>query len=286
MAEQVIPIPTAVQMPFGPSVVVYMFGKTFRPDGQPVNWSIRSNPEAAKLIASFAAEHEVSTILQPSPDFSARVCQRWDLAKAALVPTRNDGAVTFLRGASADGVDDVRPGEAFYIASGDCPTLVLYDPTWGRLVCAHAGRDCLWDRRHILEGAPARPSASVVTSAFACFNRHPLRTRAFICGGIAGRNFEHDVESGDLASSNARMVGHFVDECGKFSVVGDSNDGCLDLKFIIARQLVKAGLFPDMTGCDAIDTFDDRLNGEYVWWSNRRGDKQERNGILIVHRET
>jgi copper oxidase (laccase) domain-containing protein len=282
-----IPVPTAVFMPFGPRVTIYAFGRA--PAGQMINWSIAKNPDVGKYIAEFALKNAgVTEILSPRPDFSGRICTREELTVQLENIVGRCEVSRILRhpeNVSADGVE-IKPGQAFYIASGDCPTLVVFDPIGKRLIAAHAGRDCLWDREHVLNDKTAREHASIVDAAMLEFDDvPPEELKAFIACGIAAKNFSHSLTDPNLKSKNLEMIAALEKNC-PIEFMGKDSAGCINLREIIRSQLISHGLRPDAIGCDAIDTYGDTdSTGEHYWWSNRRGDKTVRNGVLVIYND-
>jgi copper oxidase (laccase) domain-containing protein len=264
--------PTAILEPFGPKVAICLFGR-------PENWSFEVEPQAPKRISSYCFDLGVKTIVAPIADFSAVVRSRSELSETNLLDADFSKKVSILRN-FGDGAE-AYPGEAFYVRSGDCPTLVIYDPESGRLVCAHAGRDCLFDRGRF-RNCPAREHESVVGAVLNCFEQTE-NLRAFITCGISGRNFKHEmILNGELRSPETELMLEFFKKIEPKSV--DLMTGSISLKGIITAQLVFGGVNPQNIGYDLIDTFGDKSNDQYTWWSHRRGNKDERNGVLVLNR--
>ncbi len=273
MPEKHVIRPTAVLEPFGPRVSICLFGR-------PENWSFETNLEAPRKIAEFCLEHGIKKITAPVADFSAVVCPcsvppdvfMYDfgfLKKVQMLRNSADGAVIY-------------PEEAFYVRSGDCPTLVVFDPDSGLIVCAHAGRECLYDRANLLGKAP-RQHKSVVEAALCRFDSNHSRLLAFITCGIKAGNFKHELWVGGV--KRTPEVWNML-ECLK-EVHSDSVDlktGSISLNGIITAQLIAGGVQPQNIGHDLINTYGDLNEGCPVWWSYRRGDKVERNGVLVLNR--
>lgn len=285
MATDISYIPQAAIAPFGEKVGISLFGRPF-------NWSLKTNFDGAtEAIRCLVEGCDVTSIIAPRPDFSARVVGRKDLEEGRIIiPAKSlkFSDIPLLRGMpekTGDGAM-IFPGEAFFIASGDCPTLVMYSPFSGKLGCAHAGRDCLFDRAK-LRGGAARKHESVVFALldqFSWYDRSHIK--AFITCGIGGESFRHSMIEGDRREENRAMINYIVATWGPHCVVGSREEGALSLKEVIRAQLLSAGISPDNIGQDSIDTYMDgdyayMQNPGYRWWSNRRGDKSERNGVFV-----
>ncbi len=259
-----------------PDIVGYAFG---RPD----NWSL-ADMATRNRIALFAHQRRVTKIFAPVPSqFNAKICARGEFNEEILIPLVNRDHVTIFRSPPADGCE-ILAYEGFFIASGDCPTIVVHDPDSRRTFCAHAGRDCLFDRSNALGRGKSREHDSVVHALLAEFPKEVARNlKVFIACGISGRNFSHPLQGHDRSEECQKMLMYIEHHYGCGFARGDLSLGCISLKDLIRMQLVQRGVESDNIGCDNIDTFADTdRGGNHVWWSNRRGDKKERNGVLIL----
>lgn len=273
--DTTIPLPTESHVIEGGRISVHCFGKD-------EDWRL-GNDVARRLIANFAFGHGVTDVLAPVPvEFNAIVCEPEQLSPEHEEPVGRCEKMTFYRRFKADGTQ-IKPRQAFYITSGDCPTLVVFNLITGELFVAHAGRNCLWDRNNIIEGKPPRAHASVVDAIMAKIPQgHRRFCKAFIVLGIAAENFCHPTYDSTHGAANQKMVEHFVQTLGT-SVCHDLLDGKLSVKGIIREQLMRNGVPADSIGLDMADTFGDKSkSGSPKWHSNRRGDKT-RNGVLVIY---
>lgn len=278
-------IPTALTMPFGvdAGVGIMAFGRM--PEKAPNGWKLGSNGQknefVEKQIAECAFNCEINTILAPVSDFSGSVCDPEQLSHHSDYQVGRCEKVVIKRNAHADGVV-VPPGTAYYLASADCLTLLLYDPVSRRLVCGHAGRESLYDKAK-LEGMPARTHESLTQSMVAVIGGRPEHLRAFAGFGIGRQHFLHPTD-GDTAKGqwNQRMRLVF----SKWDpALSSDKTGRLSLRTVIKNQLVEQGVLEDRIELDSTDTFSDQRadHSGFQWWSNRRGDTLERNGVLVVY---
>ncbi len=280
-------IPTSVVTPFGTDagVTVYAFGKM--PHEAMAGWKFGrdgvQNTAVEKRIAEFAFERGVVKIFAPIPDFCGQVCFSEQLSLHASYQVGRCERVSIYRDTlSSDGLL-TQKGTAFYIAPADCLTFLLYNPDSGKLVSAHAGRESLYDPG-VLVGKPVRRHGSLVGSAIEAIGGQVERLRAFAGFGISRDSFQHpwpDPISTDSEKRNLAMCKHLAQWDSKAAF---DRAGRISIKKIIREQLVAAGVADDAIAQDCVDTFSDQTSdGSYRWWSNRRGDKEERNGVLVVY---
>lgn len=273
--DTTIPVPTESHLIEGGRISISCFGRE-------TDWRLASE-DARRLIANFAFSHGVTEVMAPVPsEFNAVVCEPNQLSPEHEEPVGRCEKVTFFRKFKADGTQ-IKRTQAFYITSGDCPTLVVFNPITGELYAAHAGRNCLWDRGHIIDGKPAREHASVVDAIMEKIPEAYQRfCKAFIYLGIAAENFSHPVYDSTYGAANQKMIDHFVETLGP-TVCPDQQEGKLAVKTIIREQLILWGIPADSIGQDMADTFGDKAeDGSLKWHSNRRGDKT-RNGVLVIY---
>jgi len=186
-------MPTVVSRPnlqrvcCGNQVVVRLFG---RPD----NWNLgqlrykRGRAGLLQKIAAIGQEglKNVERILAPDArKFNARLVEAEALSEEIFVNKR----LSLFRGAQADGVV-IPHHSAFWISSGDCPTVVIFDQNQDRLIVAHAGRDCLIDRSIISDNRRSRPHSSVIETLKDKVD--PANTKTFITCGIGPNSYIHN----------------------------------------------------------------------------------------------
>ncbi|GEM_PF-2033225 len=266
--------------------VIQCFG---RPTG---DWSILHNRTGAlRRISAVAFQHSAQRVLAPRSDFSGRVCNREHMLAADREVDPEQSPSTPLapiyrgpREYPGDAVEII-PGEMFFIGSADCPTVTIYDRESNRMICAHAGRDCLFDRGALLEGKAPRQYSSVIDTCFAQLGAPSIvfgAVQVWVNCGIRS-SFFHPTHDERFREKNQRMVDYFVNTCGPEAVRGLSFDGDLDLHTIVAHQVFRNS--PRATvHFDAIDTLgqkDMARSGIPLWYSCRRGDVKSRNGVCV-----
>ena len=289
--------PTAGYMPFSGRVSIRLYGRISPPIlggedmlRQPWNvhdWAIKDRiaEETRANIAGTLRQIGVKTVSAPRPQkFNAVICEPGDLTGDAVSISSD---VTFMRGLDADGV--VVPVETpFWLSSADCLTLVVIDPKTGMTIASHAGRDCLFDRERIYGRPPSREHESVVDAIITRFKAAHVNAKylqAFMTCGVGPEHFEHDWGHRDvvMATRNQAMCAHVLMRWGTQCLDGDLLKGKLVLTEIVRAQLVKHGVRVFNIGFDVVDTYDDvNVNGDHLWWSNRRGDGDKRNGVLVT----
>jgi copper oxidase (laccase) domain-containing protein len=250
-----------------------------------------NNPWITSAIQQVITEHDIRRAFAPKPAFNARVVKAEDLTKE-LLPA-------FFRGADADGVLLERSGDAYFLASSDCPCTVIYDRIKHRVLGLHCGRDALIDRG-MIESKPPRPNYSVIDAEL---KQIPLayadKLSVFIAAGIGPRTFDHPttefVPSTDgvmkmnpYAEGNRRLIKHLretfdLNGCslGKSLVVRDIDAGHINIDALIRVQLQNTGVLASYIDSDKHDTATDKYHdGTFMFHSNRR-DKTKRNLVVV-----
>lgn len=267
--------PSATYSLFNGRVEIALYGK-------PNNWSLLNpTPEALIRIGEAAQGGQVSTLLAPKPSaFNAKVCLPEDLRE--VIDTGN--CVRILRGVDADGVI-IPEGQAFYLASADCVTIVATDPKSGLTIAAQGGRDCLIDRKRVNGDGPSREHESVVDAMVARFKEagiNPKYLKVFLTCGIGPKEFEHNFFDPKYGQGNIKMCLDLVAKWGKAVLDGDITRGKIVLTEVIRAQFAAHGVPPYQIGFDVVDTFADTdREGQHRWWSNRRGDGANRNAVIV-----
>jgi len=261
-------ISPTVKLPLSKRLTAYLLGR-----GYP-GWMAsqvkgeRVTPFAHEL-GTFASSLGVSRIFQPNPhESNALLCRPDELTDVVSL-----NGVSLCWGVRADGITNLKKGEAFYIVSADCPTVVLYD---GEGVTPfHAGRDCLVVRPG--RGEATRPS--VVTNALALFP-DAAKVSAWILCGVGDMSYPHRLDDPAWGESNIAFLAQVEAQWGPACVkrnVADPQWRSLALRPLISEQLRRSGVSSQNIKCDGIDTAEDDR-----WWSCVAGRSTGRNGILIV----
>jgi copper oxidase (laccase) domain-containing protein len=270
--------PTAVYHPFSGRVEIRLYGK-------PNNWSLLNPPpETLRRIGNLASAEGVYRLLAPKPSaFNARVCLSDDLTETVM----GNESVSIHRGVDADGAV-IPPGQAFYLASADCLTVVTLDPKSGMTVAAHAGRDCLFDRKRINGEGKSREHESVVDAIVARYEQANIQAKylkVFMTCGISPKEFVHDFQDPKFGTANMKMCADVAHKWGLRCLDGDMTKGKLVLTEIVRAQFMKHGVDPYHIGFDIVDTYGDTDRyGNHLWWSHRREPGPGRNAVLVTRK--
>lgn len=257
---------------YGHTVLVALFG-------HPVDFShLQHNKRALPIITSHAAEHRVRMICAPNAaPANKRIVECGDF----LQKTTHRG-IWIMSGISADGVV-IPPQSAFFLASADCPTLVLQSSA-GELIATHAGRECLFDR-NMFGDTQSRDTSGVVFRALSHFSGNAEEVYASIFCGIGPAHFTHPTHHPIYGDDNARMIENICARWGRRCFAGEEKDivwGRLDLAELLKAQLKEAGVRAEHIWHDRSCTRTDIApTGAPLWWSHRRGGAG-RNGIVVL----
>lgn len=194
------------------------------------------------------------------------------------------------RGAVAEAVEIPRGCSCAFFPA-DCYTVVMWSDS-GTVLACHAGAFSLIDHLAVLSGQErVREHKSVIDTMVAEFQRRgdsPVTLHAYVVQGVRSSNFGYDPNKSGFEDQNRKLV-------GAFSAIGEGvvneKTGSLDIAQAIRLQLAKAGVSEQEIRFDATDTYNDRDNGDFTWWSHERaeaeGNREEartcRNLVLIVH---
>ncbi len=257
---------------FGRSVFIQLFGR-------PHNFSdITGNPNARRIIAAYARQSGSRSIFCPQVGHANKRIVGPDSFPEKIM---QDGVSIFF-GVCADGVE-LPERSAFFIASADCPTLVLRFPD-GRVIATHAGRECLFDRL-LFGNETKRDMSSVVYTALSRFSGDIKEVHASIFCGVEPAYFTHHIHHPVYGKENARMITHICAHWGRGCFAGEGDivaRGELDLVRLLRAQLEEAGVLPHYIWHDGARTVMDTMSdGSMLWWSHRRED-EGRNGVLIT----
>ncbi len=270
-------MPTRTYNLFDGAVTVYAFGR-------PINYKkLAENPRAADIITAYAAHHGVTDIFAPRGTEKNALVIDAD-PQLFLEKTVQVRSVWIHWGPFVDAVRLVKPRTALFIASADCPTLVsLFED--GSVVGAHCARDSLIDRHMVEHGELGRRHYGIVQAIFDGEGKNPSRAQVALVCGIGPRSFEHRETDPKHGSRNTRLIDHLIAKCGERAICNPADgDGRLDMFEIIKALVAECQVPVDNGGFeyDGIDTFADEGPNGYVWHSHKRGDKETRNGILVI----
>ena len=269
--------PTSKHDPFSGRVEIRLYGK-------PLNWShADTNAATLERIADVAIEMKVHNLFAPKASaFNAKICLPEELNQAVYC---GGTPVKLKQGVEADGVV-IPVGEAFYLPSADCLTVVAIDPKSGMTIAAHAGRDCLMDRKRINGEGKSHPEHESVIDAivakFEAADVNPKYLKVYMTCGIGPKQFIHDYHHDRYREANTKMVMDVIRKWGPQCLDGDMMKGKLVLTEIVRAQLIRHGVAPYNIGFDVVDTYADvDAEGKHLWWSYRREPGPGRNAVII-----
>ncbi len=261
--------------PFRDSPVQIFVGGRRSGDWRIYNHAEDSNP--LMKLAALAASCDSTELLLPDVRPSNGLVVDAD-GLSELMPRISD-LVSVRTGREADGVI-VEEGASAALATGDCPTVVMWAEGQGFAVVAHAGRQSLIGSFSDMPGVGLmtgkRLDQSVIARMVACFIRRKCAlasVHAFITLGIGGPSFSHSMSHPDFRGANGRMIGFVRTHYGK-SCILDTREGTLSLHRVIKAQCALLGIPRKNVVSDGFDTATDReADDSFRWWSNRRGEK-------------
>jgi copper oxidase (laccase) domain-containing protein len=278
--------PTATFFPFGNSVEIRLFGRKDQETGEITDWSPAKLDDARRQrLATIAADIGVRQLAAPRPTLSnAKICTVAELNE----PIDCGQRISLRRGCDADGTV-VIPAQPFFMASADCTTIVVRDAESGHVIAAHGGRDSLFDRQRILTGRVSRPHESVVDAIIehfrVQFKSSCKALQVYLTCGIHPRHYYHSFDHPTFGEQNRKICMHLVEHWGRGILYGTPEEGRLSIGGIITAQFFRHGIKPTDVDFDSIDTYGDiDETADYRWWSNRRGDTTQRNGVLVIRR--
>ncbi|MFH1170794.1 MAG: laccase domain-containing protein [Candidatus Vogelbacteria bacterium] len=260
--------PTVAYELFGGKVEVLIYGK--------------SPHELGEIeVAIIARERKIGRIYHPDTHtFNAKICRTIDFPTDARI-----NGVRIYSGVLVDGVSRIGRGEAVWLRTADCPTIIGLNSVTKEMVVAHAGRASLIDQEGVRTCQSSRNPESVVQAM--CEQLCDLGQRVSVgievhsCCGIGPMNFRHPTDHPEHGSFNAKMNRYIaVRYSANCFLNGNTGCGALDLHQLIRNQFQLCGVPPDNISHDKIDTVRDR---DY-FFSRRGGDATGHNTILVIRR--
>jgi len=273
----------------GVEVSVYGAQRNWNFAGETKETIEAGNHGITKALAFVIDDCEVMDALVPKPAFNAKVVESKDLSDERLP--------SFFRGADADGVLLDTRRQAYFLASADCLTTVLYDVTPHRAIAMHCGRDALIDRG-ALSGKPARQFASVIDAGMQRIIEggwsKSMLLGVYLAAGIGPATFTHPTTPtmfdgagnsvpNTYREANATLISFLTrmyNDRG-FNVVTDQDQGKINLVELVIAQLSNYGVTREQIVSDGVDTATDTgPDGQFLFHSNRR-DKTKRNLVVV-----
>lgn len=270
--KQVLIEPTFSVRPFGPNVVVFMFG---RPN---CFLHIRRSLDLMNAVVQRVKLLDVKTIYAPDVrGFNAEVI---DPEEVDCPRTINYDSVEINSDYPVDGVVLRRPS-AMFIPTSDCHTIIIRAAN-GDVVAAHAGRWSLLDKAVVYQSGKKRDQPSVVHSALNYLEGDRASMKSAIVCGIGPKHFCHPVSE----PKNRKLVQYVVENCGPTCVDSPEELGQINLPEVFRTLVQDQGLpvGPESFSHDKIDTFDDRTTDGQLRWNSFQRDKAKagHNGILVI----
>lgn len=268
---------------------VYGASRNWRISGETAQEMEQVNPGIVEALQKVLVRQRIERALVPKSVFGTNIVNR--------VHLRHELFPRFFRGAEADGVRLNQTNDAYLLSSGDCPCVVICDPTKAIALALHAGRDALLDRGFIA-GQQGRAQFSVIDQAMNLMrNRGWIKTspiHVFIAAGIGSSQFTHPTtptivgEDGQESvnehqSANQELIEFLLRsyDHNRFKIVTNSASGSLNLVELIIAQLAVYGVRRDCIVWDGVDTSADKgPDGHHLYHSNRR-DKTKRNLVVV-----
>lgn len=245
--------------------------------GKPENWKrvVQNLHVLEEYEILFNLSYDVQetgprTLIVPIPVHGHKLTSSKEIR--ALTVGRHQ-AVEYPR-VQADGAL-VEFGEVCVFASGDCPTVGLHDPVSKKTFMLHGSRETI-----LFQG--------IVERALAHFNEQErARLIATISLGIHPDNFLHEWSNPSYGEKNREVTEMLLQEYGPGAISAEPELGGINLSFIIATKLMRAGLKARNIYADRFDSFSD---GRF--WSNRASQKPGnpkykeagRNIVMIANR--
>lgn len=226
--------------------------------GKPMDWKavLGSTGDGFGVLADegnkLGIEGEVQ-IVCPVPEHRTRITSSRELEVLRI----KKGRAALRRGSKADGAI-IHNGEVYALASADCPTVSLHDadsalPT---AVAVHFSRE-------------SGVVGDILERALRFFSP-TIRGRVVgtISLGIQVENFQHRWDDPRHGKANKEMTERLVRDYGEDSVSKDHSLGGINLQYIAAMKLIRAGLRPENIYVDKIDTYSDPR-----FWSHRASNE-------------
>jgi hypothetical protein len=276
-----------------PGIQVHAFGPRWGKHSG-LDWSLASFYKNQELSASKAKGSAVAThlveiaqargiqqILLPEPVFGTSICIDTSLQDSFQLEAGQQ-RTTLRLGMQAD-ICRLRLGDTYVFAPGGCPGVSLYYPGNKALrlepvcVVAHVGRDSLFDRKYLLEEAPARRHESTIFAMWSPFLRlKPVERKkvlATILFAIPPNLFNHPHNHRTFGKVNRLMHA----ELSKWG--HNPANSQVDLAAIITAQLMHCGI--PMTNIESLGS--DIAGDPAQWYTTRGPNPRHRNLLLMTH---
>ena len=268
--------PTKDYEPFGGKVKILVFGK-----------SAPGHNFKPKNLFQVVRNLGIKVLYHPDTStFNTKICGARHFTQKFEASGR-----TIYSGCLADGVVLTTRGEAVWLRTADCPTIIARHGLSGEVIAAHAGRASLIDEGALQNGQIQRQPESVVGAIYErlVYSEHLIHSgrrtahhlETYSCCGIGPRQFRHPIDHPEHGQFNEIMNRHIVQHYGADCFLGrDIDIGALDLHRLIHNQFRLCGVPGDNIHHDSIDT----AGQTRYFFSRRGGDLTGHNTILVIRR--
>jgi len=236
------------------SCPVQINGLTVRSMGKPDDWkAVLNSLQSKESFKKLSHAAETTAGMKGVGIVCPRLVHGTDITSSKNIPrlTVSWGQTPMYRDVKADGAE-IFPGEVYCLASADCLTVTVHEAKTSRTVAVHFSRES-GVVKNILEGALERFSSSP---------RH--RLVAVITLGIHPDDFLHPWDHPVYGAANRALTESLLREYGENAVGTNPELGGINLRWIAAEKLLRAGLDPSNIYADQENTFDNPR-----WWSHR-----------------
>jgi len=152
----------------------------------------------------------VSKLLLPNVShFNARIADSCELFQKKVDV---DGVGVYTQ-CFVDGVR-ITKGQALFIASADCPTLVFSIPQGDFVVVCHAGKNSLLDPCRIDHSGKVRTHGSVVDRALEFFKGNKKDLRIDVLCGIGAQAVNYSASDQKYGDQNKTLISYVFDKWG------------------------------------------------------------------------
>ena len=241
---------------------------------------VRTHPAEATRLGRVLASHGIKRAYAPHvAASSALVVSRSSLTDVLELPYW----VQLFRNARLPAAGtDLDPGDAFIMSGGGCPVVIAI----GENLCivAHASRDSLLDRVHIMTGKKSRKYAGVLNAivGFAARKKNtPLRPQEMDLHWhltIPACRFAHRLDNPKFGHANRMLEQYVVRHWGQEIIPGP--DYFLSVSKLIHAQGT-AACFKNLVGGEDIPE-----DGPFGYTGHPREDMRQVRSLNIVHRKT
>lgn len=252
-----------------------------KPPSPAYGWGISAeNADRLTVMGCIASmlPFSVQTIVSPNPKRFTREIMTSGSAgwtkedvptKCSIGRKKVDGVTRYLTGPFADGALITEPGEAYYIATADCPVgiLLLELPgNKGAFIAFHAGRACLLPSGRFTGEIPAQTEEETIVYSVVSHARRlgVIGGTIHFVRGISPMHFRHLFNHPEYGERNRKMAEYLEAYYDPFPGVLQSDGFALNLIALASQQFQKAGLAIRGTNTDQSGKIEPILRGNDI----------------------